>query len=117
MGKRNKTQDKATLREYTLYTDQGHIHVDTPEWFAWLENNKAFYISVIHQLKCEVSVRVEVRHGTRHWYAYKRVHGTLYKRYVGQRPKFKDIKAMLRKMVGTDFFMPVAPMPRFADWK
>lgn len=117
MGHSNKTQQNATLREYTLYTKQGHIRIDEPEWFAWLDQNKAFYISYIHQLKCEVSVRAEIRSGTKHWYAYKRVQGTLYKRYVGQKPTFQDIKAMLRKMVGTDFFAPIAPMPRFDNFR
>lgn len=117
MGHSNKTQKNATLREYTLYTRQGHIAIDTPEWNAWIDTNKAFYISYIHQLKCEVSVRVEVRNGTRHWYAYKRVQGVLYKRYVGQRPSFQNIKDMLRKMVGTDFFIPKLPLPRFDSFK
>lgn len=31
----------------------------------------------------EMTLRAEMRSGTKHWYAYRRVLGTLYKRYVG----------------------------------
>jgi len=117
MGYSNKTSRKATLREEILYIEQGHIEVDTQAWFSWLETNKAFYISHIFNKKCEVSVRVEVRNGTRHWYAYKRVQGTLYKRYVGQRPMFSDIVAMLRKMIGTDMYIPKQPTLRFDSFR
>jgi len=117
MGHSNKTQEKATLRDYILYVPQGHIEVDTQAWFSWLENNDAFYISAVQGRKVEISVRVEIRRGKRHWYAYKRVLGTLHKRYVGQRPNWESIRDLLRRMVGTDFYQYKTPMPRFADYK
>lgn len=117
MGRRNKAQEKATLRDYVLYTDEGHIEVDTPEWFDWLETNNKFYISAIQGRPVGISLRVEVRNGTRYWYAYKRVVGTLHKRFVGQRPKWDDIRSLLERMVGTDFFKFKTPMPRFDNWK
>jgi len=38
---------------------------------------------VIENVNMQLTMRREVRHGRGYWYAYRRVLGTLYKRYIG----------------------------------
>lgn len=67
--------------------------LDSPAWFAWLETATAFrYCSGQRKnvfrgygpLYAPVSFRKERRRQGALWYAYRRVHGVLYKRYVGR---------------------------------
>jgi len=67
--------------------------LDSPAWFVWLETAAAFrYFSEQRQnvfrghgpLYAPVSFRKERRRQGGLWYAYRRVHGVLHKRYVGQ---------------------------------
>lgn len=67
--------------------------VDSPEWFDWLQSANHFRyqttcrIHVIHHFTKPmrpISVRKEKRRRGFLWYANLRVHGTLYKRYVGR---------------------------------
>ena len=50
-------------------------------WYQseWLGNE-----IVKADIDVEITLRVELRSSVRHWYAYRRVAGKLYKRYVGQ---------------------------------
>jgi len=65
----------------------------SPDWFAWLATATTFrYYSqqrqiIIHgsgPLLSPISLRKEKRRRGALWYAYKRRHGCLHKRYVGQ---------------------------------
>lgn len=66
--------------------------VDSPAWFAWLATVGSFRFASAQRrsiirgygpLLAPISLRKEQRrHGT-FWYAYRRAHGQLYKRYVG----------------------------------
>lgn len=55
------------------------------DWIAreWVEGVGA----VKSMIDMEMTLRCEYRSGKRHWYAYRRVLGTLYKRYVGTSEK------------------------------
>lgn len=67
--------------------------LDSPVWFVWLETATAFrYCSGQRKnmfrghgpLYAPVSLRKERRRQGDLWYAYRRVHGVLHKRYVGK---------------------------------
>ena len=67
--------------------------LDSPAWFAWLETASAFRFCSEQRrnlfrghgpLYRPVSFRKEQRRQVGLWYAYRRVHGVLYKRYVGK---------------------------------
>ncbi len=67
--------------------------LDSPAWFVWLETASAFrYFSGQRHnvfrghgpLYAPVSFRKERRRQVGLWYAYRRAHGVLYKRYVGK---------------------------------
>ena len=67
--------------------------VDSPQWFAWLESASSFRYQTVQRLTVTanysrsmrpISVRKEKRRRKYLWYANLRVHGTLYKRYVGR---------------------------------
>ena len=47
------------------------------EWVSW-------DIAVVETIDTEFTIRKERRGVTNHWYAYRKVHGTQYKRYVGR---------------------------------
>lgn len=73
--------------------DHPFCAVDSPAWFAWLAQATTFR----YQSNCRIrvtsrfsrsmnaiSVRRELRRHCYLWYAYRRVDGTLHKRYVGK---------------------------------
>lgn len=86
----------AQIRHQQLFYLPGSepvCRLDSPAWFAWLETAVTFrYFSDQRQnvfrghgpLYAPVSFRKERRRQSWHWYAYRRVHGVLYKRYVGK---------------------------------
>lgn len=53
-------------------------------------------------IKLEMSLRSEIRSGTKVWYAYRRVGGVLFKRYVGQsdRVTSKRLVEIAQKLPG-----------------
>ena len=55
---------------------------DQATWSAWLEDNEAFYFE--HKTG-GFSARRQKQHYSYYWYAYKRVGGTLHKKYLGMR--------------------------------
>ncbi len=67
--------------------------VGSPEWFAWLESATSFryqtlqcipvFAQYTHPMR-PISLRKEKRLRGYLWYANLRVHGILYKRYVGR---------------------------------
>ena len=67
--------------------------VDSPAWFTWLSTATAFRFAssrrriIIHghgPLLAPISLRKEHRRRGVFWYAYRRAHGHLHKRYVGR---------------------------------
>ncbi len=67
--------------------------LNSPEWFAWLNSATSFRYQTTQRLAVTahysralrpISVRKERRRRRSLWYANLRVHGTLYKRYVGR---------------------------------
>ncbi|HTK11034.1 MAG TPA: LuxR C-terminal-related transcriptional regulator [Ktedonobacteraceae bacterium] len=59
------------------------LAVDTPSWFSWLQHATSF------TFKCEEGsftahrARASSGRGSWYWYAYRRAHGHLFKRYLG----------------------------------
>ena len=67
--------------------------LDSVDWSAWLETATAFRYFATGRMKVSqsysrpltpISVRKEKRRQGTLWYAYRRVNGQLYKRYVGK---------------------------------
>ena len=67
--------------------------VGSPAWYVWLSTAASFRFAstqrrlIIHghgPLLAPISLRKERRRQGLFWYAYRRVHGQLYKRYVGR---------------------------------
>ncbi|MCL4872292.1 MAG: hypothetical protein KJ063_25305 [Anaerolineae bacterium] len=89
----NKTP-KVQLDQLYLHDHQNPVcSLGSSAWFAWLEEATAFRycsqarISIIRghgPLVSPISLRKEKRRRGALWYAYKRRHGCLYKRYAGQ---------------------------------
>ena len=83
------------IRDHFLfcYPDPAPVcALDSPAWFAWLETASVFrYCSGQRRDLCRghgplfgaISLRKEQRRQVGLWYAYRRVHGVLHKRYVG----------------------------------
>jgi LuxR family maltose regulon positive regulatory protein len=84
MGRKaNKTM--STVIDGTLYTTDENttgIRLSEPAWSAWLEDNSAFYYQ--HSTG-SFSARKQAHRRGYFWYAYKRIDGRLYKRYLGER--------------------------------
>lgn len=66
--------------------------VGSPAWFVWLSTATSFRFAstqrriIIHghgPLLAPISLRKERRRQGMFWYAYRRAHGQLHKRYVG----------------------------------
>lgn len=67
--------------------------VGSPDWFDWLETTTTFRYFTdqrtpigagFRRAMYPVSLRKEKRRRQFVWYAYRRAHGQLYKRYVGK---------------------------------
>lgn len=87
LGNGKQTKHQARIIGSVLHCDVGMIDLfDTPSFTAWLESHDAFYVEDMGEWDAHASftARKEIRSGTAHWYAYTRVLGTLYKRYIGQ---------------------------------
>jgi LuxR family maltose regulon positive regulatory protein len=83
--------------------------VGSPAWFAWLETVTSFrYFSAQRHnffrgygpLFAPISLRKEQRRHGWLWYAYRRTHGVLHKRYVGKSQavtleKLEEVAALL----------------------
>jgi len=52
--------------------------------FSWYQTVHFDGYSIKENIDCEMTLRSERRSGTLYWYAYRRVFGKLYKRFVGQ---------------------------------
>lgn len=86
------------VKNNKLYPDDPGLaspscHLNSLEWFAWLESATSFRYYSTQSLPVTrhynrpmdpISVRKEQRRQQFLWYAYRRVHGQLYKRYVGR---------------------------------
>lgn len=86
------------VRRNHLYPDpqsnaEALCALDSPTWFAWLESATQFRYYTTRRFQVAqaywrtmrpISVRKEKRRSGFLWYANLRVHGVLYKRYVGR---------------------------------
>ena len=82
------------IRQERLYVSDQQTPlcaVDSPAWFAWLSTATAFRFASSQRrmiirgygpLLAPISLRKERRRHGMFWYAYRRAHGQLHKRYV-----------------------------------
>ncbi len=63
------------------YTNSIRVISLDREWYqnVWLDHDTRLKETI----NIEMTIRAETRHGKKVWYAYRRVLGVLYKRYVG----------------------------------
>ncbi len=97
-----KTTPKICGRQLFCYPDPMPVcAVDSSAWFVWLETATTFrYFSSQRYdwyhghgpLFAPVSFRKEQRRRGWLWYAYRRVHGVLHKRYVGKSDGLTAVK-------------------------
>lgn len=79
-----------------LYTDDERTGISLKkeiEWNGFLEDRAAFYYQDGDK---GFSVRGQEHRRGYFWYAYKRIDGKLYKRYLGYHPSLADLEAMAR---------------------
>jgi len=76
-----------TFVEMLEFKGQGAIRIISIEsdyvQRVWLETGS----KVVEEINFEMTLRPETRSGRRHWYAYRRVHKVLHKKYVGTSEK------------------------------
>src|SRR5258708_33230999 len=65
-----------------LYTDDAFTGtlVDSPTWFVWLTTGSTFFYQTPH---VSFTARREKRRQGYFWYAFRKLNGTLRKRYLG----------------------------------
>jgi hypothetical protein len=82
------------------YTTTIRLESLASNWFSheWLSGVGFTDFSI----KLEMTLRSEIRSGTKVWYAYRRVGGVLFKRYVGQsdRVTTKRLVEVAKKLPG-----------------
>src|SRR5438270_55389 len=79
-----------------LYTDDQRTgtSLSVPnEWIGFLEDREPFYYQ---DGENGFSVRGQAHRLGYFWYAYKRIDGKLYKKYLGYHPSLADLEAMAR---------------------
>ncbi len=82
-----RRRNNPVVRKDRLLTDDSDsaianaIRIGSRRWYAWLANITGFrFEGALGQF----TARCEKRRGLRYWYAYRRVHGKLYKAYLGK---------------------------------
>ncbi len=79
--------------EATLYgwvdRERLEISLDSPAWFAWLQQERSFRFEYTKEVgqQVKVTVRPERRGQRVYWQAWKTIKGHSYKRYLGAAPK------------------------------
>jgi len=95
---RKENRDMPSVIKDTLYTNTpaNGIQLTEHAWTAWLEDNPAFYY---RSGDLGFSVRKQRDGNEYYWYAYKRIKGKLYKRYLGMREALtaERLKAMAQE--------------------
>jgi hypothetical protein len=73
---------------YFLYDPDGGQHtfaLDSPEWFTWLNTLTSFHFK--GKLGHFTGRSERKKHGDTYWYAYRKAHRKLFKRYLGTTEK------------------------------
>lgn len=77
-------QQTPWVRNGSLTIPQGDVvSLDTPDWFAWLEQTSSFCYSGTHPL-IRLTVRREQRRQQFYWYAYCKWDSKLHNVYLGK---------------------------------
>jgi hypothetical protein len=97
-----KSTPKVQLNHLYLNGDTAPVcSIGSPEWFDWLETAAAFRYQTNQTIVLfpgysrpmqPISLRKEKRRRGHLWYAYRRSHGVLYKRYVGKTATLTGVK-------------------------
>lgn len=80
------------VRDGALVDEQPNkVVIDTPAWFAWLDQTTSFCFSCpSHWIR--LTVRREKRRGKFYWYAYTKVASKLHNKYVGKTPQVTQLR-------------------------
>jgi hypothetical protein len=62
--------------------DGSTIPLDSPEWHQWLADNHSFRFETSHGAYSYTARKDTIKSGS-YWYAYRKIKGQLYKRYLG----------------------------------
>ena len=68
---------------YIRIPDSEWIKIDTPEWFAWVEQVTSFCYSSPHSWM-RLTVRKEKRGTNFYWYGYRKIDSKLHNVYLGK---------------------------------
>jgi LuxR family transcriptional regulator, maltose regulon positive regulatory protein len=58
------------------------VPLDTPDWYAWLEEHNTFHFE--HPSGGFTARKERKQRGKAYWVAYRQVHKKLYKTYIGK---------------------------------
>ena len=75
-------KQRPVLRNGILSTQETRVAVDSPAWFAWLDEASSFSFEV-GRGGYRLTVRKEQRRTRLYWYAYLKVDAKLHNAYVG----------------------------------
>jgi LuxR family transcriptional regulator, maltose regulon positive regulatory protein len=78
--------------EHFLYTDTTAVALDSPAWFAWLEQHSTFYFA---SPLGSFTARCEQRGHALFWYAFRRYRKQLYKAYLGRLPDLTSARLLM----------------------
>lgn len=82
-GEQMMLVDETAFGDYLMQGRVSSIRVEslTSKWTEtnWID----MFTKVVSAINPQMTLRREIRSGKGHWYAYRRVGGHLYKRYVG----------------------------------
>ncbi len=80
------------VRQGRVKTAEGMVVVlDTPAWFAWLDQVPSFcYSSSTCQIR--LTVRREKRRGRSYWYAYSKIDAKLHNTYLGKTQRLTQLR-------------------------
>lgn len=89
---RKENHSTPTIICHFLYADLAAIPLDSPAWFAWLEQHSTFYFD--SPLGC-FTARCEPRANALFWYAFRRYRKCLYKVYLGRSTNLCSARLLL----------------------
>ncbi len=101
------------IAQGALYPAEGSgpIAIGSPAWSAWIREHTTF---AYQDEPLRFTARREQRSGGLYWYAYKRAHGKLLKRYLGRSEdltlqRFCDVaQQLVRRSEAPDRELPVS---------
>jgi LuxR family maltose regulon positive regulatory protein len=72
--------------------DAACIALDSPAWFAWVADDAHHSFHFTHPCGDFTARKERKQRGQWYWVAYRQVHGTLYKTYLGKSDTLTDAR-------------------------